>query len=117
MILLSRTEDSTIKAKLEEAGFTLVEAAGAGYKSLNVALGYASAYLLSRGSTYRWDTCAPQALLQSLNGGIVDFKQLHSDEMKNLVYNTASTKYNNENGLIAYRDEMVLQKIQRLLRD
>lgn len=50
--LLSGSETETLKEKLAET-FELVEAAGAGYKQLCVAQGFADVYVLSRGSTYR----------------------------------------------------------------
>ncbi|KAF3429517.1 hypothetical protein E2986_01860 [Frieseomelitta varia] len=84
-IILSRVEDENVKCKLLDAGFTLVEAAGAGYKILSVALGQADAYILSKGSTYKWDTCGPQALLRSLNGGIIEFQDFVNNPDTNYI--------------------------------
>lgn len=41
-------------------------AAGSGYKLMCVVEGWADAYLLSKASSYKWDTCAPHAILRAL---------------------------------------------------
>ena len=43
----------------------VVFAAGSGYKLLCVITGKASAYVLSGNSAFKWDTCAPHAILRS----------------------------------------------------
>ncbi|XP_068081847.1 inositol polyphosphate 1-phosphatase isoform X2 [Anabrus simplex] len=75
VIVLSSADSAVLKNHFTTAGYTLVEAAGAGYKCLCVALGSADAYLLSKGTTFRWDTCGPHALLLALGGGIVSYTQ------------------------------------------
>lgn len=118
VVVLSRSEDSSVKSKLSNAGFTVVEAAGAGYKILSVALGQAVAYVLSKGSTYKWDTCGPQALLRSLDGGIVEFQKFvinpESDGL-DVKYLSATTDFSNRDGLIAYKDTETLQSLKRAL--
>lgn len=118
IIVLSRVEDENVKSKLLDAGFTLVEAAGAGYKILSVALGDVDAYILSKGSTYKWDTCGPQALLCSLDGGIIEFRSFinNSDSDHNHIkYLSTSTNFSNSNGLIAYRNFETLQTLKSTL--
>lgn len=118
IIILSRVEDETVKSKLIDAGFTIVEAAGAGYKILSVALGQVDAYILSKGSTYKWDTCGPQALLRSLNGGIIEFQSFinnpDSDYM-DVKYLSTSTNFSNSSGLVAYRNLETLQTLKSIL--
>lgn len=117
-IILSRVEDENVKGKLLDAGFTLVEAAGAGYKILSVALGQVDAYILSKGSTYKWDTCGPQALLRSLNGGIIEFQDFVNNPDSNYIdvkYLSTSTNFSNNNGLIAYRNFETLQTLKSIL--
>lgn len=117
-IILSRVEDENVKCKLLDAGFTLVEAAGAGYKILSVALGQVDAYILSKGSTYKWDTCGPQALLRSLNGGIIEFQDFVNNPDLNYIdvkYLSTSTNFSNSNGLIAYRNFETLQTLKSIL--
>ncbi|XP_029038584.2 inositol polyphosphate 1-phosphatase [Osmia bicornis bicornis] len=118
IIVLSRVEDANVKSKLLDAGFTLVEAAGAGYKILSVALGHVDAYILSKGSTYKWDTCGPQALLRSLNGGIIEFRNFIKDPDSDYVdvkYLSTSFNFSNSNGLIAYRNFEILSTLKSIL--
>ncbi|KAK2575776.1 hypothetical protein KPH14_007161 [Odynerus spinipes] len=117
-ILIGRSEEEDLKSKLREAGFTLMEVAGAGHKILSVALGMAAAYVLSKGSTYKWDTCASQAILRSLGGGIVDYQKFlensDSDDL-DLKYSTTSANAANSGGLIAYRDIEILSTLNQIL--
>lgn len=118
IIILSRVEDENIKSKLLDAGFILVEAAGAGYKILSVALGQVDAYILSKSSTYKWDTCGPQALLRSLHGGIIEFQSFINNfdsDYINIKYLSTSTNFSNSNGLIAYRNFEILQTLKSIL--
>lgn len=116
IILLSRSEDPDVKSKLISGGFTLVEAAGAGYKILNVALGRAGAYILSKNSTYKWDTCGPQALLSSVGGGIVEFKEFIANAKNlDLKYLSTGSNFSNSGGLIAYRDPQILGTLKDIL--
>lgn len=69
-VLLSASESSAVVQALENAGCEVRFAAGAGYKLLCVALLRADAYLVTQGTTYRWDTCAPHALLLARNMGL-----------------------------------------------
>ncbi|CAL7940693.1 unnamed protein product [Xylocopa violacea] len=117
-IVLSRVEDENVKSKLLNAGFTLVEAAGAGYKILNVALGQVDAYILSKGSTYMWDTCGPQALLRSLGGEIIEFQSFIKNPNSDYIdvkYLPTSMKFSNSNGLIAYRNFETLETLKSIL--
>ncbi|KAJ8670683.1 hypothetical protein QAD02_001942 [Eretmocerus hayati] len=116
VVLLSRFEDQSIKSKLQEADFVILEAAGAGHKLISVALGQAAAYVLSRGSTYRWDICGPHSILQSKGGGVLDFKKYTS----NLDYCDAVMKYSdsearNSGGLIAFNEKETLNTLVNLL--
>ncbi|XP_075747345.1 inositol polyphosphate 1-phosphatase isoform X3 [Rhipicephalus microplus] len=69
-VLLSASESSAVVQALEAAGCEVRFAAGAGYKLLCVALLRADAYLVTQGTTFRWDTCAPHALLLARNMGL-----------------------------------------------
>nr|CAD7575750.1 unnamed protein product [Timema californicum] len=76
VVVLSRFENSALVSSLNCAGYSLAEAAGAGYKLLCVADGCADAFVLLKSSTYFWDTCGPHALLRSMGGGILDCKSI-----------------------------------------
>lgn len=71
--ILSSSEDPKILDKLVTLKYELAFSAGAGHKALKVITNEADAYILSKGSTFRWDTCAPQAILRSLDGDILDY--------------------------------------------
>ncbi|XP_033211635.1 inositol polyphosphate 1-phosphatase [Belonocnema kinseyi] len=115
-VLLSRFEDPEIKSRLIENGFTIIEAAGAGYKILSVATGQVDAYILTKASTYRWDTCGPQAILQSLGGGILDFENCRQNpELIDLDVNYSNSKLSNKGGLIAYRDLNTLKTLRHII--
>ncbi|XP_047345070.1 inositol polyphosphate 1-phosphatase-like isoform X2 [Vespa velutina] len=117
-IFIGRSEDEDLKSKLRKAGFILLEIAGAGNKILNVALGMAAAYVLSKNSTYKWDTCAPQAILRSLGGGIVDYQKfLESTNLDDLdlKYSTTIANAANNGGLIAYRNIEMLLTLKQIL--
>lgn len=97
-----------------ESTFTSVFAAGSGYKSLKVIENDADIYFLSKASTFKWDTCAPQAILRALGGNILDMKKsLNEKKAVELKYlrNESSC---NEGGIIAYRN---LEDFERLLSE
>jgi 3'(2'), 5'-bisphosphate nucleotidase len=52
--------------------YLLVAVGGTGYKATLVALGYHSLCVHPVPRTKKWDTCAPDAILQSVGGGVVD---------------------------------------------
>ncbi|KAF4533199.1 hypothetical protein B566_EDAN001741 [Ephemera danica] len=118
VVLLSSSESQQLKKHLAHR-YTVVEAAGAGYKQLCVALGLADVYILSRGSTFRWDCCAPHAVLNSLGGGIVSYKQftslpseLHTSTDMQIKYNKeGGSGWCNEEGIIAYASQENLKDL------
>ncbi|XP_015743206.1 inositol polyphosphate 1-phosphatase [Python bivittatus] len=96
-------------------GERLCFASGAGYKMLCVALGLADAYVLSEGSTFKWDSCGPHALLRALGGGIVDLSAAlqawragQRKRLPELTYNkpvedsVGAERWANQGGLVAY---------------
>lgn len=110
IILLSSSESMELTNKLQNIA-SVTEAAGAGYKMLSVALGHADAYVLSKSTTFQWDTCAPHALLLSLGGGIVCFSE--TDQQLNYGDNRITS---NVGGFIAYKDKSFLTEILNVLR-
>lgn len=120
-IALSATESPAIKRQLAQGGYSLVEAAGAGYKALMVITGITDAYILTKDTTYKWDTCAPHALLKSLGGGIIEFRAALGGGIKEVVYKVADgeqrkmQKCCNLGGIIAYRNMAVLAGILNIL--
>lgn len=49
--------------------------AGVGYKLLSVINGDVDLYILTKDSSFKWDTCGPHAILNSIGGGILPYKQ------------------------------------------
>ncbi|KAK0172864.1 hypothetical protein PV328_006131 [Microctonus aethiopoides] len=116
--IISRVEDQNVREKLEENGYHLIAVAGAGYKILSIAIGLADVYILSKPTTFRWDTCGPQALLRSLGGGIIDFAKFVNNTNSNdldIKYYENETSFANRGGLIAYRDQTSLEDLRKSL--
>ncbi|XP_073815576.1 inositol polyphosphate 1-phosphatase-like isoform X3 [Musca autumnalis] len=72
--IFSSSERAELLQQMLELGYEFAFSAGAGHKALKVITNEVDAYVLSKGSTYKWDTCAPQAILRSLNGDIIEFQ-------------------------------------------
>lgn len=117
-VVLSSSEADSIIQKLKCHDVNIYYASGAGYKLLCVIDGFADAYILSKGSTYKWDTCAPHAILLSMNGSIVAMEKANLDGRSRVVYNRidqSSTKWNNSKGIIAYKRQETFQYLQSIL--
>lgn len=68
LAVVSSTEDEKYIKALKDLGYTVVFSAGAGHKILKVVCGDADLYLLSKNSTFKWDTCGPHAILNAIQG-------------------------------------------------
>lgn len=129
-VVLSSSEKAVVKEALTSlcGPDKLMYASGAGYKILCVIQGLADVYVLSEGSTFKWDSCAPHALLRALGGGVVDLtKTLQStceaqDHKTELTYHQTYTeckgadRWANQGGLVAYRDCSQLRSIIEALK-
>nr|AEE63501.1 unknown [Dendroctonus ponderosae] len=114
VICTGGTEDIKILETLRKSGFKLITACGAGYKLLTVILGVSDAYILSKGTTYLWDTCGPHAILLALGGGIVEMAGIKSNQRNDLKYKEPENSKCNKLGIIAYRNTEVLEKLLQL---
>lgn len=102
----------------------LMYASGAGFKILCVIQGLADVYVVSEGSTFKWDSCAPHALLRAMGGGVVDLSvALKSGSAQaELAYHqpnegrTGADRWANGGGLVAYRDSEQLCKVLEALK-
>ncbi|KAK4289633.1 hypothetical protein Pmani_037413 [Petrolisthes manimaculis] len=126
-VVVSSSEDKKLLGQLTANGFKVIFATGAGYKILAVALGLCAACLSSKGSTFRWDTAAPHALLEAEGGGLVDYKKLYhlyseqkdvgADALKELQIRyyepnpPPGQKWNNAGGFVAYQDSSILPRV------
>lgn len=129
-VVLSSSEKQVVKDTLISlCGPDKVRyASGAGYKILCVIQGLADVYVLSEGSTFKWDSCAPHALLQALGGGVVDlnkslqFSSGEQDQQTELTYHQPNTEckgancWANKGGLVAYRDCSQLNSVITALK-
>ncbi|KAM9814166.1 inositol polyphosphate 1-phosphatase [Neosynchiropus ocellatus] len=126
-VVLSSSEKEAVKQNLRGlcGPDRLMYASGAGYKILCVILGLADAYVLSEGSTFKWDSCAPHALLRALGGGVADLsRSLESGcgAQAELTYHQpysegkGADRWANRGGLVAYRDRTQLQRILGALK-
>jgi len=128
-VVLSTSEDDEMIRRLSRK-FAVEYAAGAGYKILCTVDELVASYVLSRSNTFKWDTCAPHAILLAKGGGIVDLHRAieatrcgrSTDEVATdcqLCYNRANAGYSaeaierwsNDGGVIAYRNADILANV------
>lgn len=123
-VVLSSSEKQPVKEALASlcGPDKLVYASGAGYKILCVIQGLADAYVLSEGSTFKWDSCAPHALLRALGGGVANLAESLQDGQAELTYHQpreeckGAERWANHGGLLAYRDQARLHAVVRTLK-
>lgn len=72
--------------------------------------GQAAGYILSKGTTFRWDTCGPHAVLKGKGGNIIN-----AITKQPLTYNDpdglGTQAYCNSDGFFAYGREEVYQQL------
>ncbi|XP_076861165.1 inositol polyphosphate 1-phosphatase [Brachyhypopomus gauderio] len=124
-VVLSSSERQEVKDALAPlCKGRLMYASGAGYKILCVIQGLMDVYVLSEGSTFKWDSCAPHALLRALGGGILDLAQCLSaisdgkkGQTPELTYHKPRAgsqgveRWANQGGLVAYMDSAVIDRV------
>lgn len=75
--------------------------------------GEAAAYIVSKGTTFRWDTCAPHSILRSIGGDILNYTTKAP-----LTYNdpdgSDTKQYCNAGGVIAYADQSIYKKMESI---
>lgn len=108
--IVSSSEDRGLVARLEEH-YACVQAAGAGHKLLMVAKGAADVYVTAKPSTYKWDSCAPDAILNSLNGRALEFTG--DRQYQPITYGKESPE-NNATGIFAYRNLSELERVKQI---
>lgn len=123
-VVLSSSEKQVVKEALTAlcGPDKLMYASGAGYKILCVIQGLADLYVLSEGSTFKWDSCAPHALLRALGGGVANLAESLQDSQTELTYHQpreeckGADRWANHGGLLAYRDQARLHAVIKTLR-
>lgn len=100
----------------------MISPAGAGFKILCVILGLVSAYVLSHGSTFYWDTCGCHAILKSVGGNIWNYQDaVKEGRLNSICYKEKQDKsnvklYSNKCGIIASKDDELTRKIVEILK-
>jgi len=117
VILSLSGEPSEVVERLKPH-YECIPAGGAGHKILCVFLGLVDVYVTSKASTYKWDTCAGQALLQSIGGGCIEYVN-HENGLKYNHPNPGSgiSQWCNNQGVIAFRHKSQLEKLQSILNN
>uniref|UniRef100_A0A182KH44 inositol-1,4-bisphosphate 1-phosphatase n=1 Tax=Anopheles christyi TaxID=43041 RepID=A0A182KH44_9DIPT len=112
--ILSPSEQSKyVEFIRNQLKYDVIYSSGAGYKILKIATGEAELFLLSKGTTYKWDTCAPQAILRSMNGDLFDLQDtLINKSVKKISYQDRKVT-RNLGGLIAYQN---IEKLREFLK-
>lgn len=113
LAVVSSSEDEKYIKALRDLGYTVVFSAGAGYKIMKVICGDADLFLLSKNTTFKWDTCGPHAILNAIDGGL--FKIEDIIESNNIIEVDYSDERENANegGLLALRrdEKHILQDL------
>ncbi|XP_031620263.1 inositol polyphosphate 1-phosphatase [Contarinia nasturtii] len=113
LAVVSSSEDEKYIKALRDLGYTVVYSAGAGYKIMKVICGDADLFLLSKNTTFKWDTCGPHAILNAIDGGL--FKIEDIIESNNIIEIDYSDERENANegGLLALRrdEKHILQDL------
>lgn len=105
LAVVSASEDEKYIKALKDLGYTVVFSAGAGHKILKVITGDADLYLLSRNTTFKWDTCGPHAILNAIEGGLFKIEDIiESGQVVEIDY-CDERDHVNEGGLLALRRE------------
>lgn len=113
LAVLSPSEDEKYIKALKDLGYGIVFSAGAGHKILKVITGDADLYLLSKNTTYKWDTCGPQAILNAIEGGLFKIEEIiESGQVVEVDYDDERPN-KNEGGLLALRrdEKHILQDL------
>lgn len=124
IVMSSSEKEDITKALAHLCGDKLYYASGAGYKILCTILGLADAYVVTADTTFKWDTCAPHAILKSIGGGIVNLAKTLAEVKSRgpgvnpeLQYkmpdeeSKETEKWANTGGLVAYRSQQHLETI------
>ncbi|CAB3237073.1 unnamed protein product [Arctia plantaginis] len=114
VMLMSGAEKPEIAAKFKNVGWEVKTVPGAGHKLLKVVLGEAAAYIVSQGTTYRWDTCAPHAILRAKGGDVLCYKP-HTPVTYNVATGINPSYYRNSEGIIAFNNPSILEEIKNVL--
>ncbi|CAH2105717.1 unnamed protein product [Euphydryas editha] len=114
IILMSGAEKQEIINRFKTSGWLVKSVPGAGHKLMKVALGEASAYIVSQGTTFRWDTCAPHAIIRAKGGNVLGYKN-YTPIAYNDERDLETKEYCNKDGIIAYCNDSVLNELKTII--
>lgn len=105
IVVLSPSEQTKFTKFLKQRlKYDIVYSAGAGHKILKLITKDADMNLLSRNTTFKYDTCAPQAILMAMGGNILDLNNtIFAGKPIPLSYGNCEPNCN-INGILAYRE-------------
>lgn len=113
LAVVSPTEDEKYTKALKDLGYTIVLSAGVGHKILKVISGDVDLYLLSRNTSFKWDTCGPHAILAAIDGGLFKIEDIIESGSVNELDYTDERVNTNDGGLLALRrdEKHILQDL------
>eukprot|EP01103_Thecamoeba_quadrilineata_P019248 TRINITY_DN7704_c0_g1_i1.p1 TRINITY_DN7704_c0_g1~~TRINITY_DN7704_c0_g1_i1.p1 ORF type:complete len:391 (+),score=75.78 TRINITY_DN7704_c0_g1_i1:87-1259(+) len=115
VVVMSPSEGEKLKKVIGE--FAQISfPAGAGYKLLCVIDGFSDAYLLSKSTTYKWDTCGPHAILLAMGGWVKEF--VGGEGRHSIRYSKkdeGATNWVNKNGLVALSPRASVEVFEKAL--
>lgn len=76
--------------------------------------GEAAAYIVSQGTTFRWDTCAPHAIIRAIGGDLLSYKN-YTPITYNDEKDLETKEYCNKDGIIAYCSDSVLNELKSII--
>ena len=85
--------------------------------------GLADVYINSGASTYKWDSCAPHAIIRALGGKVKECQpylvEQNENSSKEIVYNLNEGKSDEQNtkGLLAFRDDKMFRIVLDAISD
>lgn len=110
-VLSSSEQTKFTKFLKQKLRADIVYSAGAGHKLLKLITGDADLNLLSRGTTFKWDTCAGQAILMAMSGNVLSLNDtIFAGKPVPLTYGSKEPNCN-LNGILAYREENTIREI------
>ncbi|KAL4707930.1 hypothetical protein ACJJTC_013721 [Scirpophaga incertulas] len=114
-VLLMSSADTIVKQMFAKSKYRIETMPGAGNKLMHVCLGDAEAYLLTKGTTYLWDTCAAHAIIKAKGGDVLNYVTGQSIKY-NIPHSPDNQIYCNSDGIIAYCDNKVIRYMTPFLK-
>lgn len=115
LAVVSPSEDEKYTKALKDLGYAIVYSAGVGHKILNVISGGVDLYLLSKNTSYKWDTCGPHAILSAIDGGLFKIEDIIESGSVVEVDYCDERPNTNDGGLLALRrdEKHILQDLYK----